>query len=257
MQQIHYQTKNRIAYITLNRPEKRNAFNRQLVSELKQAFDLAAQDTDVKVIILKAEGKVFCAGADLEYLQSLQQFTYDENLEDSSYLKELYEQIYTHPKVVIAAVQGHAIAGGCGLVTVCDFVFSVPDAKFGYSEVKIGFVPAIVMIFLIRKIGEAKAKNMLISGDLIDAQKGHADGMIYQIVPEQQLMSTVEAFAIHLCTTNSAESMKVTKQMIAHIQEMPLGEALKYGAETNAKSRASEDCKKGIATFLNKEKLSW
>lgn len=257
MQQIHYQTKERIAYITLNRPEKRNAFNRALVSELKDAFRIAAEDITVKVIILKAEGTVFCAGADLEYLQSLQSFTYQENLEDSSYLKELYEQIYTHSKVVIAAVQGHAIAGGCGLITVCDFVFSVADAKFGYSEVKIGFVPAIVMFFLIRKIGEARAKAMLLSGDLIDAQKGYEYGMIHEIVPEQELIEKVEIFARHLCQTNSTESMQVTKQMIANIQEMSLTQALDYGAETNAKSRASTDCKKGIATFLNKEKLSW
>lgn len=257
MQQINYQVDNRIAYITLNRPEKRNAFNRELVSELKDAFSQAEKDASVKVIVLKAEGKVFCAGADLAYLQSLQKHTFDENLEDSTYLKELYLQIYTHPKVVIAAVQGHALAGGCGLITVCDFVFSVPEAKFGYTEVKIGFVPAIVMTFLIRKIGEGRAKEMLLSGDLIDASQAQSYGFVNKIVSEEDLVSQTNAFAQHLCQTNSAEAMQATKQMIAAVQTMPLADALTYAAEMNAKARAFEDCKKGINTFLNKEKLSW
>lgn len=257
MQQINYQVDNRIAYITLNRPEKRNAFNRELVSELKEAFSQAEKDEMVKVIILKAEGKVFCAGADLGYLQSLQTHTFEENLEDSTYLKELYLQIYTHPKVVIAAVQGHALAGGCGLLTVCDFVFSVPEAKFGYTEVKIGFVPAIVMTFLIRKIGEGRAKELLLSGEMIEANKAKEYGFINKIVAEEALIAQTNEFALHLCQTNSAEAMKATKQMIAEIQTMPLQTSLSYAAEMNAKARAFEDCKKGINTFLNKEKLSW
>jgi len=257
MQQINYEVDNRIAYITLNRPEKRNAFNRELVSELKEAFTQAEKDDMVKVIVLKAEGKVFCAGADLAYLQLLQKHTFEENLEDSTYLKELYLQIYTHPKVVIAAVQGHALAGGCGLITVCDFVFSVPEAKFGYTEVKIGFVPAIVMTFLIRKIGEARAKELLLSGDLVDAKQAKEYGFINKIVPEEELVALTTEFALHLCQTNSAEAMQATKQMIADIQTMPLPTALSYAAAMNAKARAFEDCKKGINTFLNKEKLTW
>jgi len=257
MQQINYEVDKRIAYITLNRPEKRNAFNRELVSELKEAFSQAGKDDMVKVIVLKAEGKVFCAGADLAYLQLLQKHTFEENLEDSTYLKELYLQIYTHPKVVIAAVQGHALAGGCGLITVCDFVFSVPEAKFGYTEVKIGFVPAIVMTFLIRKIGEARAKELLLSGDLVDAKQAKEYGFINKIVPEGELVALTTEFALHLCQTNSAEAMQATKQMIADIQTMPLPTALNYAAAMNAKARAFEDCKKGINTFLNKEKLTW
>jgi methylglutaconyl-CoA hydratase len=257
MQQIDYQITDRIAYITLNRPEKRNAFNRGLVSELKEAFSNAEKDLSVKVIVLKAEGKIFCAGADLEYLQSLQKYTFEENLEDSAYLKDLYLQIYTHPKVVIAAVQGHAIAGGCGLITVCDFVFSVPEALFGYSEVKIGFVPAIVMTFLIRKIGEARAKEMLLSGDLITAHQAKEFGIINTITSENELLTKVTEFGLCLCETNSGQAMTTTKQMIANIQTMDLTEALAYGARVNAEARAFKDCKLGIAAFLNKEKYKW
>src|SRR6478609_2823790 len=184
---IQYETKNRIAYITLNRPEKRNALNYDVVTELKNAFDRAESDDECKVVILRANGNVFCAGADLEYLQQLQANTYQENLEDSTHLMQLFYQIYTLKKVVIAQIHGHAIAGGCGLVTVCDFAFAVPEAKLGYTEVKIGFIPAIVKVFLLRKIGEAKAKELLLTGDLISAQEARDFGLINYIVSPEEL----------------------------------------------------------------------
>ena len=148
---VEYEAKDRIGFLTLNRPTKRNALNHELVTELLLGFQKAASDDSVKVIVLRANGETFCAGADLVYLQQMQKFSYEENLSDSLQLKELFLQIYTSKKVVIAQVQGAALAGGCGLITVCDFVFAVPEAKFGYTEVKIGFVPAIVMVFLLRK----------------------------------------------------------------------------------------------------------
>ena len=160
MSLIIYSVKDRVGYITLNRPEKRNALSSELVTALKEAFATAKNDRDVKVIVLKANGESFCAGADLAYLQQLQQFSFQENLADSNHLKDLFLQIYQLEKVVVAQVQGHALAGGCGLATICDFVFAVPEAKFGYTEVKIGFIPALVSIFLIRKIGEQKAKQL-------------------------------------------------------------------------------------------------
>ena len=153
MKYIDYTVQNRKAYITLNRPGKRNALSHELVAELKEAFHLAEKEDQAKVVILKANGEAFCSGADLAHLQQLQNFSHEENLADSNHLKELFLQIYSLKKVVIAQVQGHALAGGCGLATVCDFIFAVPEAKFGYTEVKIGFIPAIVMVFLLRKIG--------------------------------------------------------------------------------------------------------
>jgi methylglutaconyl-CoA hydratase len=257
MEFVLYHCHNRIAYITLNRPDKRNALNFQVVAELKEAFKQAQSDENAKVIVLKAEGKVFCAGADLEYLQTLQKNTFEENLADSSHLKELFELIYTHPKIVIAQIHGHAIAGGAGLAAVCDFSFSVPEAQFGYTEVKIGFIPAIVMVFLLRKIGEGRAKELLLSGDLISAQKAKEYGLINYIVEAENLASEVEKFALHLCRNNSAQSLATTKQMIARVQEMPLSEALNFAAKQNATARESTDCKKGIASFLEKKSLDW
>lgn len=257
MNYITYEVKNRIGYITLNRPEKRNALNYEVVGELKEAFTQAELDEQVKVIILKAEGKAFCAGADLAYIQQLQENTYEENLEDSNHLRELFEKIYTMGKVVIAQIQGHAIAGGCGLATVCDFGFTVPEAKFGYTEVRIGFIPAIVKVFLLRKIGEMKAKKLLLSGELIDATTAKDYDLVNEVVPADQLESTVEGFAQLLIEKNSGQSMALTKQMIANVQAMDVKEGLDYAAEMNARARATEDCKKGIASFLDKSPISW
>lgn len=156
---VLYSVSNRIATISLNRPDKRNAFNPELVTALTEALLNASDDESVKVIILKAEGTTFSAGADLAYLQQLQNNTHEENVADSENLKNLFTTIYYLPKVVIAQVEGHAIAGGCGLATVCDITFAVPEANFGYTEVKLGFVPAIVSCFLLRKTGETIAKK--------------------------------------------------------------------------------------------------
>lgn len=252
-----YSVSNRIGYITLNRPDKRNALSHELVSELKDYFIRAEADENVKVVVLKANGEAFCAGADLGYLQQLQSFTYEENLKDSNHLKDLFLKIYTLNKVVIAQVQGHALAGGCGLATVCDFAITVPEAKFGYTEVKIGFIPAIVMIFLLRKIGEAKAKQLLLSGDLVSAQDAISLGLVNKIVSKQDLETEVNRLATQLVESNSTSSMSMTKQMIAQVQSMKLDEALTFASGMNANARGTADCKKGIASFLNKEKIVW
>ncbi len=257
MEYIAYEVDNRIGYITLNRPDKRNALSYDVVTELKEAFRQAENDDDVKVIVLRANGKAFCAGADLAYIQQLQKNTYEENLADSNHLRELFEHIYTMSKVVIAQIQGHAIAGGCGLATVCDFGFTVPEAKFGYTEVRIGFIPAIVKVFLLRKIREMKAKELLLTGELIDAEQAKNYDLITKVVPADQLASTVNEFAQMLITKNSGQSMALTKQMIADVQSMNVQDGLDHAAKMNAKARATEDCQKGIASFLNKTPIEW
>src|ERR1700754_1271291 len=181
MSTVEYEVRDRIGFITLNRPEKRNALNEELIRSLSDVFDRAANDSSVKLIVLKANGEAFCSGADLGYLQQLQNFSFDDNLADSTRLKDLFLKIYTLNKVVIAQVDGHAIAGGCGLATVCDYIFSVPEAKFGYTEVKIGFIPAIVMLFLVRKIGDQRARQLLLSGNLVSAEDAAELGLITRI----------------------------------------------------------------------------
>jgi methylglutaconyl-CoA hydratase len=254
---VEYTVRDRIGYITLNRPEKRNALSFEVVQHLKDAFTEAAADDAVKVVVLKASGDAFCAGADLEYLQGLQKNSYGENLADSNHLKELFLQIYTLNKVVVAQIQGHALAGGCGLASVCDFSVSVPEAKFGYTEVKIGFIPALVMVFLIRKIGEGRSKQLLLSGELIKAEEALTIGLINKVVSREQLEEEVYQLAQSLIQNNSGYAMMVTKKMIGEVQSMSLQEALTFAAESNAKARESADCRKGIASFLNKEKITW
>ena len=254
---IEYEVADRIGYITLNRPEKRNAFNETLVAELKGAFKLAARDTKVKVIVVRANGAVFSAGADLAALRKMQNNTYDENLKDSYALMDLFTYIYRMPKVVIAQVEGHAIAGGSGLATVCDFCFAVPEARFGYTEVKIGFIPAIVSVFLLRKIGETKAKQLLLTGDLITAQEACDMGIINFVESKERIAVAVNKFAQKLCKTTSGMSLSLTKNIIAEAGAMKIKDALKYASELNARARATDDCKRGVNAFLNRQKLIW
>ena len=254
---VLYEVTERIAYLTLNRADKRNALNPEMIAALKDALIKAKHDVTVKVIVLKSNGTVFSAGADLDHLQKMQQNNFEENLADSSQLKELFEIIYTHPKIIIAQVEGSAIAGGCGLATVCDFTFAVTDAKFGYTEVKIGFVPAIVMIFLLRKIGEAKAKELLLTGKLIDATRAAQFGLVNAVYSKEEIVAKVKEFATSLCNETSSQSLSLTKEMIGKVQELSLENALNYAAEMNAKARGTDDCKKGITAFLNKENLLW
>ncbi len=249
--------KDRIGYITLNRPEKRNALSPAMVTELKRAFTQALTDDGVKVIVLRANGEAFCAGADLAYLQELQKYSYEENLSDSIQLKDLFLEIYLSKKVVIAQVQGPALAGGCGLITVCDFVIAAHEAKFGYTEVKIGFVPAIVMVFLLRKIGEARAKDLLLTGKLVNAEAAREAGIVNRVVAKNYLESEVHEFAAQIIATASAQSLSLTKKMMVEIQQLSLEEALDYAARQNAHARGTDDCKKGIDAFLQKQPIKW
>lgn len=254
---VTYSVKDRIGFITLDRVDKRNSLNSQLITELKELFELAEKDDNCKVIVLQAKGDVFSAGADLEYLQSLQSFSSDENIADSKHLMGLFKQIYYLKKVVIASVQGHAIAGGCGLASICDLSIASESAKFGYSEVKIGFIPAIVSVFLLRKIGEGKTKDLLLTGKTISAQQATDIGLINSYVPKENLQQSVIDLAQKLCTTASADSLRSTKLMLAEMQNLTLDEGLDLAVNKNAKARQSEDCVKGIDAFLNKKKIYW
>ncbi len=247
----------RVAYITINRPEKRNALNSQVVQDLKDLFSEAEASDEAKIIVLRANGDAFCAGADLAYLKELQSNTFEENIADSNHLKELFEQIYHNKKVVIAQVEGHAIAGGGGLATVCDFVFSVPEAKFGFTEVKIGFVPAIISVFILRKIGEMRTKELLLTGDLVTANKAKALSLINYVYDKDDIEDEVQSFAEKLINNCSGDSLGLTKELLANVSSMGYKEGLNYASEMNANARSSKDCVAGISAFLNKDKIIW
>jgi methylglutaconyl-CoA hydratase len=254
---ILYDVTGRVATLTLNRPEKRNALNAAMVAELQTALDAAAKDPAVKVIVLKGSGEAFCAGADLESLQQLQQNTREENLADSRALMALMKKIYYHDKVVIAQVEGHAIAGGCGLVTLCDLSYAVPNAKLGYTEVKIGFIPALVSVFLVRKIGEGRAKELLLTGRLVSATEAAEYGLITRVVPAEGIGAYVAQVTEDLCNNASANSLKVTKRLVTRVFDLPLDEALEHAAAENAVTREHADCQRGVQAFLDRQKLTW
>jgi methylglutaconyl-CoA hydratase len=254
---VIYNVKERVGYITLNRPEKRNALSFDFVQQIKRVFVQAESDENCKVIVIKGNGDAFCSGADLSSLQAMQNNTYDENLADSKNLMELFAMIYQSRKVVIAQVEGAALAGGCGLATICDFCFATTDSKFAYTEVKIGFVPAIVMVFLLRKVGEQTAKRILLTAEILTAEQAKNFQLINEVVNFEEIEEHVFNFAQKLCKGASGQSLALTKQMIDEVQNRSLIDALNYAAEMNAYARQTNDCKKGINAFLNKEKLVW
>ncbi len=249
--------KGKVVFLTLNRPDKRNAMSTELVKGLMRYFLELREDDTVRVIILRANGNVFCSGADLSYLQQLQNNSYEENIADSSSMAELFALIYTHSKLIIAQVAGAALAGGCGLATVCDLCYATPESKFGYTEVKIGFIPAIVSFFLIRKIGESKAKNLLLSGNIVDANTAKHLNLINDVIDSELMEEHVWSLAEKIATETSPSSIELTKKLMSEIQSLNLNEAMQFAAASNAKARATSDCRKGIAAFLNKEKLMW
>jgi len=254
---VLYQVADRIASITLNRADKRNALNPELIQELISFLIRAEEDDEVKVIILKANGNVFSAGADLAYLLTLQQNSYEENLADSKLLKKLFTTICYLPKIVIAQVEGHAIAGGCGLATICDIIFATPEAKFGYTEVKLGFVPAIVSCFLMRKTSETIAKKILLTGELFSAKEALNYNLITFVTKKEDIGQKVKDFALDLCSGTSANALMVTKQLINQTTYPWLERSLEFAVQINARVRESVDFKKGVSSFLNKEKTNW
>jgi len=253
-ERILYRVENHIAFITLNRPEKRNALDDVMVSELSRAFAQAGKDGAVKVIILTGAGSAFCAGADIEYLQWMSQFDVVQNQDDSQNLMRLFLQIYRCPKPVVALVNGAALAGGCGLVSVCDFVIaSENNSKFGYPEVKIGFIPAIVMVFLIKRVGEGKARELVLRGNLITAREAQEIGLITLTVPQEEVEAAGLQLAYELVGSNSATAMGLCKEMLSEIGEMSIDSALEYAVNMNVHGRMTDDFKKGIQSFLTKK----
>jgi methylglutaconyl-CoA hydratase len=255
---ITYKIEKRIGIISLNWPEKQNALDDQMVSDLTQAFVQTQRDADIKAVILRAEGDSFCSGMELSYLQRISKYDFNQNLQDSTDLMKLFQQIYTLRKPVIALVQGEAIAGGCGLATICDFVIAAREtAKFGYTETKIGFIPAIVLIFLVRRIGEGRARELVLKGDIIDAEESFKLGLISRVVPSIDLEKTGVQFANELITNNSGTSMGLIKELLARVYGMETSDALDYASHLNALTRMTDDCKRGVDAFLNSKPLKW
>ena len=250
---IIYKEKNGIAEITLNRPEKMNSLDETLIAELTQLFkDISAND-NVKIVILTGAGGNFCSGLYLDYLQKISEFDLEQNKADSHRFKDMLLSVYSCKKPVIAKVSGYALAGGCGLASACDIIVADDTAKFGYTEVKIGFIPAIVMMFLLKRVSETHAKDLLLTARFIGSEEAHRMGFINYSVKQEELNSKVKDVCEQL-TKNSANSIALTKEMFCNISNMHVEDALEYACDLNAKTRMTDDCKRGVAEFLNKNK---
>jgi methylglutaconyl-CoA hydratase len=241
--------------ITLNRPERRNALNPQMIAELTHATGESAS-CSCGVVVLTGAGTAFCSGMDLESLKSLTNQRPEDQRAEAEAMMWMMRRLYELGKPTIAAVNGPAIAGGTGLATLCDFTLAAPRARFGYTEVKIGFVPAIVSVFLLEMIGEKKAKTLLLSGRILDAAEALSFGLVTEVVPEGELMSRVQALAA-LLLKNSPESMSAIKRMLSGFAKERLDRDLTRAMRWNEKIRNSPDFREGLSAFLEKRDPVW
>src|SRR3954447_14939017 len=241
-----------VAILTLNRPEKRNAISFELIDDLLRALD-EVRNSDSIVLIVTGAGKAFCSGMDLDNLKALLGRTPEQNLQDSETMVRLFRSLYQFPKVTIAAVNGPAIAGGTGLALLCDFTLAVPEAKFGYTEVRIGFVPAIVSTFLLRQIGEKQARDLLLTGRIFGAEEAARMGLINEIVTSANLMTRARELAAVLMA-NSAASLRATKKLLNNHARAEVDEQIEAAIRENAAIRSTADFREGITAFLDKRK---
>ena len=254
---IDIATDGTIRTLTLNRPEKRNALHPDLVGELQDALEQAASDRHVRVLILTGAGSVFCAGADLSYLEQINMNSLLENRDDSTRLMEMFATLCRSPLPVIARVNGHAIAGGCGLALACDIIVASEKARLGFTEVRIGFVPAIVMRLLVQRVGMGRARELLLRGNLLSAVQAHRIGMIDHVQSENELDNAVHELANDIAVNTSQSAVAMTKKLLMNIESLGMNEAMRFGADMNALSRETDDFRKGIASFLDKSPLDW
>ncbi|HEY4710885.1 MAG TPA: enoyl-CoA hydratase/isomerase family protein [Candidatus Acidoferrales bacterium] len=252
---LTYQCEDRVATIALSVPEKRNAISAQMITDMLGALQ-QADEGPAGVVIITGSGKSFCAGMDLDELQHLTRQTQQRNLEDARRLTKMFYRLHSFPKPVIAAVNGAAIAGGCGIATLTDFTLAVPEAKFGYTEVKIGFVPALVSVFLRRRIGDRQVRDLLLTGRIIDAPEALRMGLITEIVAQETLMDRAREIA-GLLLAASPTSVAMTKKLLLNFDRAAIRAELEVAIEANADVRATPDFREGVSAFLEKRQPKW
>lgn len=252
---LQFDPQGEIALITLARPEKRNAISAEMMEELESALN-ESENGPARVVILTGAGSVFCAGMDIEELRAIPSQSSARHVQDARQAARLFRRLYSFSRPVIAAVNGAAIAGGCGLATLADFTLAVPEAKFGYPEVKIGFIPALVGVFLRRQIGEKAARDLLLTGRLMDAEEARARGLVNQIIPPGKLMAAARELAAKLLEA-SPSSLARTKRLLFQIGEAELDWEISLATHENADIRSTPDFQEGLAAFLEKRPPRW
>jgi methylglutaconyl-CoA hydratase len=244
-----------VATITLNRPDKRNAISFELIDDLLRALK-EVETSDAIVLIVTGAGKAFSSGMDLDNLKALIGRSPEQNVQDSKTMVRMFRSLYEFPKVTIAAVNGPAIAGGTGLALLCDFTLAVPEAKFGYTEVRIGFVPAIVSTFLLRQAGEKHARDLLLTGRIIGAEEAMRMGLINEIVAPETLLARAWELAA-LLMENSPASLRATKKLLNDHARAELDTQIEAALRENAAIRTTADFREGVTSFLEKRKPVW
>ncbi len=261
MNKIAYQTiissqQDEIARLSLNRPEVHNAFNSQMIAELDEAFEEVRENKSLRVIVLTGQGKSFCAGADINWMREIIHYSYEKNLEESLRLAELLHKIYIFPKATVAIVNGTAIGGGTGFLSACDIAVASEEAKFGLSEVKIGLVPAAISPYVIRRIGESKAREYFLTGKRISARKALEIGLLNEVVPLEKLQEKEEEIT-KLLLSSGPEAIAACKELITRAPGMTFEEAKTFTARMIANLRISKEGQEGMAAFLEKRKPKW
>lgn len=252
---IQVQDAARVRTILLNRPERRNAMTPQMQLDLIDAFEDTAR-SGIRILILRGTGQAFCSGLDLTVLQSMQEKSPAEHREDAERIARLFRTLYELPLPTIAAVHGPAIAGGTGLAMICDFTLATPDARFGFTEARIGFVPALVSAFLALQIGEKRSRDLLLSARLFTAEEAFALGLVTQVASTEALPTRVEELVRSLLA-NSPQSLRATKRLLAAQNKAWLDTAVQLALEANAHARDTGDFREGVAAFLEKRKPAW
>jgi methylglutaconyl-CoA hydratase len=255
-QTIRMELEGKVARITFARPEVHNAFNADMIAELAGAFDQLKAEPDVRVVVLTGEGESFCAGADINWMREIIDYSYEQNLSESLLLAEALHKLYTLPKPTVAMVNGTAIGGGNGFLSACDIAVAAEEARFGLSEVKIGLVPAAISPFVIRKIGESKAREYFLTGKRIPAVKAQEIGLVNQVVPREKLDGAVGEL-VDLLLTSGPEALANCKELIFQVPRLSLEEVKEYTARMIANLRISEEGQEGMASFLEKRKPKW
>ncbi len=253
---ITYKKTDRIARVTFSRPEVHNAFNSTMITEMTDIFDEIEKDGDIRVVVLTGEGKSFCAGADLNWMRGVIKQTFDQNLAESNALAELFNMIYRCRRPVIGRINGAAIGGGTGFVAVCDMAIAARSAKFSFSEVKIGVVPACIGPYVVKKMGEGKARELFITGERMNAERAHEVGLVNKVVDDDQLDDAVDAL-VKTLLSSGPEAVAMAKKLVSEVPEMTPAQFKPYTAEMIAKLRVSDEGQEGMDAFLNKRKPNW
>jgi len=250
-QKILFAVDGPVARITLNRPDKRNALDNDIVLEFKDALGEASADGSVRVVLVAGAGKDFCSGADLASLQRISAAGVEESMASARVMAELFVEMRRSPRPIVAAVKGRALAGGCGLATACDIILAAESAQFGYPEVNIGFIPAMVMAILRRSVSEKRAFELITRGEVIGASTAAEIGMINRVFPDEQFDQTVDQYVAQLAA-KSASAVTLAKSLLYHMDGMSFEAAIEAGVQLNAITRMTEDCRRGVERFLKK-----